>query len=203
MDSVDMRPAYIDTAEKVKPKANGETVAETTAGPLVVVSTAPKRQVYVAFSPLQSDFPLQAGFPIFIGNCLNFLVPRESGSGALGVETGKPFSIPAPNENLPLKLTDPGGTDMEIRSGGGSYIVRDAKLVGKYTVQVGNQKRSVYASLRNANESAIAPRQSVLVGGNEVESKGTVLRVIDFWRPFALLALLVLAGEWWLFARRS
>ena len=29
------------------------------------------------------------------------------------------------------------------------------------------------------------------------------LRFADFWRPFALICLLVLAGEWWLFARKS
>ena len=47
------------------------------------------------------------------------------------------------------------------------------------------------------------PEVDVMLGGGSVKAVESPLRFADFWRPLILLCLLVLAGEWWLFARKS
>ena len=190
---------FVDTAQKVRANPEAEVLAEFKGGsPLLVASrSGGKRRIYLAFEPLQSDFPLQVGFPIFLANAIEWMIPPATRGTALSVNAGRTFSLPASKEE-PLQLDGPGGK-LSISPINGSYVVRDIKKVGKYTVG----GRALYASLRSDTESNITPADRVLMGGKALASSGSVLRLADFWRPLALLALFVLAGEWWLFARRS
>jgi hypothetical protein len=199
MHGVDLHGVYIDRQEKVSPTAAGKVLAEGSDGPLIVTSDkGDKRQIYVAFEPLESDFPLQVGFPIFIANALDYL----GGGGAtqaLAVKPGQPFSMAWTKEAV---LEGPSGKH-QLMPTGSTLVVREAKRVGKHTLKLGDTTKDVYVALKSDRESDIAPVKALPLGGGEVKATQTPLRFADFWRPLALLALLVLAGEWWLFARRS
>ncbi len=197
--SVGFDGVYVDVAERVSPKSGAEVLAEFKGGdPLLVRSrSVGKRQIYLAFEPLQSDFPLQVGFPIFLANALDWLVPATNRATAMSVAAGRTFSLPASGQDT-LTVDGPGGK-RSVKPINGAYVVRDIRRVGRY--EVGG--RALYATLRSDVESNATPNDRVLVGGKPLESSGTVLRLADYWRALGLLALLVLAGEWWLFARRS
>lgn len=199
MDGVDFRNVYIDTLQKVRPKAEGKVIATSSDGPLLVSSGGDQRQVYLAFEPLQSDFPLSVSFPIFIANVLDFLGGDE-GTGDLAIRAGQTFSIPA---SKAIRLNKPNNEVAEISSNGSTAVVRDVKIVGKYGLLVDGKQRSVYATLRSDRESKIAPEVDIEIGGGAVKAVRSPMRFADFWRPLLLLCLLVLAGEWWLFARKS
>jgi hypothetical protein len=81
--------------------------------------------------------------------------------------------------------------------------VREAKFVGRYELSSGPEKKVIYAAMRSERESSIAPVKQLRLAGGDIKSTASPMRFADFWRPLALLALLVLAGEWWLFAKRS
>jgi hypothetical protein len=198
---VDFHGVYIERIHRVKTRGSGEVLAQTSVGPLIVVSQSPaKRQVYVAFEPLQSDFPLQVGFPIFVANLLDYLGGGES-ADLVAVRTGVPFSIPSLSG---ATLTAPDRTKTELKPTGSALVVRETKRAGAYTLDVGGRKKTIYAYLRSDRESGVAPVKTInLASGGQVRATETPLRFADFWRPLALLCLLVLAGEWWLFARRS
>lgn len=197
--SVDLEGTYIDVAEKVEPKSDGKILATFKDGsPAVVVSTTGiKRHIYVAFEPQLSDFPLQVGFPIFLSNALEFAVPKTMQSKELAVTAGRTFALPAPNDKA-ISLSGPAGK-FELKPISGRYIIRDAKQVGEYSFG----DRRLFASMRSDSESNINPIDQLMINKTKVTSAGTVLRLADLWRYALLFALLVLAGEWWLFARRS
>lgn len=200
MEGVDFHGVFIDSQRKVTPKATGEVLSQTSAGPLVVSSnTALKRQIYVAFEPLQSDFPLQVGFPIFVANALDFLAGGQS-ADLLAVRAGAAFSVPSTEG---ASIEGPNGIKADLKPTGSVLVVREADRIGKYSLRVGNRQKTVYASLRSDRESNIAPAKDVSLGGGQVKATESPLRFADFWRPLVLLGLLVLCGEWWLFARRS
>jgi len=197
---VDLQGVFVDRQQRVKPRVGGQVLAESTAGPLVIRSDrGGRRQIYLAFEPLQSDFPLQVGFPIFVANALDYLA-GEGSADLLAVKTGAPFSIPTTAGGT---LVGPGGDKFDLKPTGGTLVVRETRAVGPYRLEVGGRAKTVYASLRSDAESDLAPVQDVVVGGGEVRATSNPLRFADFWRPLVVLALLVLAGEWWLFARRS
>jgi len=200
MKGVDFHGVYIERQHRVTPRGAGEVLAQTTTGPLVVASQTPeRRQIYVAFDPLQSDFPLQVGFPIFVANALDFLGGSQS-VDTIAVRAGVPFMVPSLEA---ATLTAPDGTRTEIKPTGTTLVIRDVKRVGTYKLQIGSKTKTVFAYLRSDRESDIGPNAEVSLGGGQVKATMSPLRFADFWRPLAFLCLLVLAGEWWMFARKS
>jgi hypothetical protein len=200
LNGVDLRNVFIDRQARVTPTGTGEVLAQSSAGPLVVAAGTPtRRQLYLAFAPLESDFPLQVAFPIFVANALDYLAGTQTADD-LAVRAGVPFSVPSTEA---ARLKDPAGQTIDLKPTGSTVVVREARRVGRHELQVGNKKKSVYAYLRSDRESDIAPEPNLNLGGGEVKATVAPARFADFWRPLALLALLVLAGEWWLFARRS
>lgn len=100
-------------------------------------------------------------------------------------------------------MTRPDGEVVFVDSGEGSGIVRGFDRVGRYELDSEGETTAVYAVLEEPSESAIAPRDTLEIAGQDVTAAGSAVRLAEFWRPLLLVGLLVLAGEWWLFARRS
>jgi len=200
MTDVDLDGLYIESAQDVTPKPTAEIMARSNKGPLIVTNRAGGlKQIYVAFQPLQSDFPLQVSFPIFIGNCLDYLGGQES-ANMLAVRAGAPFSL---STFSTVTLKDSDGDETSLKPIGGNVVIRNVSQVGKYMLTVDGKQKPVYAYLRSDRQSKIAPRKDIQLGGGVVRAQQAPIRFADFWRPLALLALLALGGEWWLYARRS
>ena len=198
LKGVDLDGVYIDSGEQVRPASGATVVARSSAGPLVVTSERGQRQVYVAFAPLQSDFPLQVGFPIFVGNALDFLGGNAGGS-PLVVRAGRPFSLPVSGE---ARLVGE-GQKIALRTVNGAATVREMRRVGRYAVESSGKPRTVVATLQSPRESAIRPVAEVAMADRPVRAMAAPLRFGDFWRPLGTLLLLVLGIEWWTYARRS
>ena len=200
LESVDFQSVFIDRQTVVKAKSNGEVLAQSSAGPLVVTAQGEgKRQIFVAFQPLESDFPLQVGFPIFIANALDFLA-GSNGGNTLTVKAGQPFSLPISSEAI---LRSPSGDVTNLKPVGSVLTVREARTVGPYSLEADGVKRTIYATLRSERASTIRPEKDLDLGGGLVKATRAPSRFADFWRPLVVLALFVLAGEWLLFARKS
>ena len=200
LESVNLQPVFIDRQTIVAPKPNGEVLALTSVGPLVITAQEPgKRQIFVSFEPMNSDFPLQIGFPIFVANALDFLAGGAS-SALLSVKTGQPFSLPTTSGG---RLTMPNGETRTLKSTGATLVVRDTMMVGNYRLDVDGKSKKIYATLRSDRASNIRPEKGLDLGGGQVKASASPLRFADFWRPIALLCLMILGAEWWLFARKS
>ncbi len=200
LHGVDLKNLFMDSVQIAVPTARGRVIANSTAGPLIVQSDSPsQRQLYVGFAPLESDFPLQVAFPIFISNALDYLA-GATGTSLFSVKAGVPFGVIGTST---ATLTSPAGTRTLIPSNGGSLVVRDAKTVGVYKLDVDGKQKTVYATLNSERASKIAPVDKVLLGKSTVAAIKRQDRFADFWRPLVVLCLLILAAEWWLYARRS
>ncbi|MCW5942012.1 MAG: BatA and WFA domain-containing protein [Fimbriimonadaceae bacterium] len=201
LDGVDLRNVFIDSAQKVTPKATARTLSESSQTSLLVVDEGKQRRAYLAFRVLDSDFPLQVGFPIFVANVLDFLAGKAA-ADVLAVPAGSTFNLPADAADRP-SLVVPSGRSLALKVEDGQARVRDLDRVGRYELRLGKTTKTLFASLRNERESNIAPVPSLSLGGGTVKAVATPVRYADFWRPLLLLGLLVLGAEWWLFARRS
>jgi len=200
LDGVSFADVYIDSQTVVKPTGRATVLAETNQGPLVATTNSPaQRQVFLAFAPLQSDFPLQVGFPIFIANALTFLA-GPNGADDLTVEPGRAFSVTSRSE---VKVSSPDYGEKTTPSRDGVAVIRAIRRVGPYNLVADGKTKYLYAALAAVRESDVAPVKGVDLGGGRVKATASPARFGDFWRPLILLGLLVLAGEWWLFARKS
>ena len=129
----------------------------------------------------------------------DYLAGEES-ANTLAVHAGAPFSLATAK---PVTLKSPDGDTSQISPAGANVVVRDVRQVGQYSLTMDGKTKPVYAFMRSDRESDITPGRDIQLGGGNVRAQEAPVRFADFWRPLGLLALLVLAGEWWLYARRS
>ena len=201
MRYVDLSGAFIDKSAAIAPVGGARTVAQSVNGPLIVVSDVDKKRIHVGFSVLDSDFALQVGFPIFIGNAIEFM-GSQARSDATAIQTGRTLSFPAKSD-ASGELLLPNGSKEKIEADAGSYILRNLNQVGKYVFQADGKNSVYYANLLDEKESDITASDSLRVNSSTVLAAKAPARIADFWRPLLLLCLAVLACEWWLFAKKS
>ena len=81
--------------------------------------------------------------------------------------------------------------------------MRGVDQVGEHTLKAGSREIKIYANMRSDLESSVAAEEFVSIRKESVGTVRDLRRYADFWKPLALLALLVLSVEWWVYARRS
>lgn len=201
----DWQSVLIEKAHRVQAKPGGRVLVQGSDGPLVVASEqSGRRALYVGWSLLDSDFPLRLGFPIFVDNALQWLTPTGQGTGGgLSVRAGQPFTLAAPRPGAALTLQSPDGTKTPLDTASGVATIRSVDRTGVYTVTGSQFRREVAVNLLDERESDVMPRATLDLSGRAVAARGSLLTLSETWRPLVLLGLLVLAGEWWLFVRRS
>lgn len=201
VEGVDFGEVYVDKARRAQPAGSTRSLVDSNKGPLVLASDGKQQQIYVTFGLFDSDFPLSFSFPIFISNVLDRL-----GSGAsqpeLVATTGQTIGLAATG-NWPIEISGPSQMRASVPPVNGRYLLRLFDKVGRYDLSNGQEKQSVFVNLRSDRESDVRPEDLLKVGGGQVAAQAELVRFADLWRPLALLALLVLAGEWFFYARRS
>lgn len=162
--------------------------------PLIVAREDASRWVLVSFALEASNFPLQAGFPIFMNNALNWLV-GEGGYLARGLG-----SIEIPVSDAHVMAAD--GTELPSRPiAGGRVFESDAP--GLFTAVSAHQRLWIAVNLLDRrtteiNKSALAqykPSAADPAGVHPVFG-------IDLSFMLVLGALLLLVIEWWSWNRR-
>ncbi len=203
---VQLQGVLIEKAQRVQPQPDGRVLAQGTDGPLVVASErGGRRALYVGFGLLNSDFPLRPAFPIFVDNAVRWLsnAGSETASGGLNVLAGHPFTLAAAQPGSRLTLTTPDGDTLPLDTSTGLATVRAADRAGLYTAAGPGLHKQVAVNLLDAAESDIRPRPTLDLSGHAVAARGALLTLAELWRPLLLLALGILAAEWWVFVRRS
>ncbi len=203
---VSLQDVLIAGARRVTAAPEGRVLAQGTDGPLIVAGQrGGRRELYVGWSLLDSDFPLRPAFPIFMDNAVRWLTDADSGAatGGLNVRAGQPFTLAAPAPGSPLTLTAPDGGKTPLDTSSGVATVRAADRTGLYTVSGPNLHKEIAVNVLDEAESDVRPRAALDLSGRSVAAHGALLTLAEMWRPLVLLALVLLAAEWWFFVRRS
>ncbi len=211
---VDFAGVAIETLGKVTPGAGARSLIESDQGPLVLIKDGTQREVCLPFALLKSDFPLQVGFPILIANALDFLA-GDAGKDSLFVKPNIPFGFPTDEAvtfsgetkgfgfALPKEWTGPVPGPKVVTPVNSSVTLREHRRIGGYSLTIGGSRKQVLVTLNSEVESNIRPRSNVSLGTGQVSATASPLRLSDAHRPILIGLLLLLAVEWWMFARRS
>jgi hypothetical protein len=193
-DSLSLRDVLAERALYIRETARAQVLAADPARrPLILASIAGPRWVEVAFALDDSNLPLQAGFPAFLSNALNWM-------------TGEPLAMQAGLGLVELPVThakvlDLQGQPMRVRE------LPEATLV---------------ESLQPAFYTAIAPERRVRVAVNALDPNLTALNRTALadappakpltnaglvllpapWLALLTLAAVLLVLEWWTYNRR-
>lgn len=201
----------------------GKAAVDGSEGPLVVTGdNNGQRTVYVAFSLYDSDFPLRAGFPIFLANALRFLGSSGAANSGRTIPAGTQVDMLAPPLAARAEVSGPAKSHQEIALAARGYTLRGLDHPGIYRIDYLDEsgkpvgRIQVPVSLVNAEESNIAPADTLRVtgveealasGGEAATEEIAAMKDVRVNREFYTLLILVMMGlicvEWLLFHTRA
>ncbi|MBI2844611.1 MAG: VWA domain-containing protein [Armatimonadetes bacterium] len=200
---VDLGTVQIAKAAGLRPKPWATTIIEGDGGPLGAAGVNKGRRfVQISFNLLESDFPLRVGFPIFVTNCLDWLVPEDTESGE-SIRTGSPAYIDVPPGIANLTVTNPDGRSKTIDVNQTPVIYDDTAQTGVYTVSGQGFRKEFACNLARSEESATAPKDVVVLGGRKFSGTSRSARTNRELYGFLIaVAVCVLVFEWYAYHRR-
>ncbi len=195
---LDWRNVNVLDARRVEPPAWLRPMVESQGGALVLAGESPddvlRRVVLLPFDLRRSDLPLQIAFPVMMANAVDWLAPPQGLNVPASVKPGE--VVPMPEGT---RVTLPDGSVAE--AGRRGFAQNTAP--GIYSFDTGQVQGKFAVNFNNVSESQIAPNPDLQLGsaGNEAAATVNPTSQREFWHALALIALLLLIVEWWVYQR--
>jgi Aerotolerance regulator N-terminal len=196
---VSLRDVLVDRATLFKP-GSGEraaslaVVAQGPGGePLILAAREGRRLALVNFALEQSNFPLQASFPAFLSNAIDWLTREPR---ALAAQVGQ-VSVPAEH----ARVLDLDGREVATRAAPAATLF-DATGPGLYTVLARDERMRVAVNLFDPRITAVNASRFARDAAPVASLPSAPPLTTDPWVLLLVLAALLLAAEWWAYSRR-
>jgi hypothetical protein len=190
-----------------KPGPGDHVLGSSEFGPLLVSGErGQQRFVALSFDPKRSDFVLRVAWPLFLLNTIRHFVEQESGYVS-SLRTGEVWSIAVGGTAQSATLVDPRkkARIIPVRDGRATHF---GELAGYYTLKVPGtdaaQPLLLAANISSPEESSIAPRPKLALGGSDAKPLGRFSAGVrrELWRYLLLGAVLLSVIEWITYHRR-
>jgi len=199
---------YIGRAHKLVPRPGDKVIGASEKGALLVSGRRDDgRFVALGFDARDSDLVLRIAWPLFILNVLTDFV-AEDASYLSSFRTGEVWHVPVPTLSDEVWLSGPSSAEprrVPVQDGRAVYLGLEA---GFYTLEAGPKgaadKSEFAANLADPEESAIEPKKTITVDGQEAGPvSGFHVGVrSEWWVVLLLLALALTTIEWATYHRR-
>ena len=168
-------------------------IARSTRGtPLVYAGeSGVRRLLLVTFGPLDSNLASAPGFPVLIGNALDWLARPEVRD--LSLRPGLAFFSEAT-----AKVTSPDGGSVPLTRINGATVGM-LRAAGLYVVEAGGARSTIAVNTADPQRSNVA-RTSLAPGTNATPARGVLER--PWWLACAVAAFVLAFAEWWTWQRR-
>lgn len=185
-----------------------DALIEADGGALLLAGEVAGQQIAIlSFDLRDSDLPLQITFPVLMASLMEWYAPPSLIQGAeTAFRPGDSLALRLPPNADALRVTLPDGTQRELTS----LAFAETGQLGLYRVEALRAGAVVESALFavnlfDANESAIAPHLELTLGGTVIPQAQAVEEVgqRELWSLLALIGLIVLLVEWWVYHRRS
>jgi hypothetical protein len=206
MRDVDLAAVRIDEARTVVMKAPSQALQRLFWSPETDLALAllhdEVKLVYLGFDLARSNFPLQAAFPMFMSQSLEWLRPRGDGLLSTHVAAGstRPINVPAGESRVIVR--GPSGTVQTLEAKDGTAHFEGTADAGIYRYAVGDAERTFAVSLTDARESDVNGRWRPgerLEAARPAGEGGQAL--LPLWPWLLALALVLLTLEWCVWTR--
>ena len=162
------------------------------------------------FDLRDSNLPLLIAFPLLMANLLDWFSPADIISQSAGLTIGDVLTISPPLRADSIRITAPDATVYELPVAGDTLAFTQTDQLGLYQLDVIEadevaRSQAFAVNLFATGESDIRPvpaGELRLGGAGESASGEEQLGLQEFWLPLAVLALLLLMIEWWVYHRR-
>ncbi len=208
---VDFEDIAVREAVLVQTPGWAETLVEAEGGPLLLAGTIGSRRVAIlTFDLHASDLPLKISYPILMANLLEWFAPARPFDAPEGRQPGETLVIRPQAATTDYRITQPNGEVLNYKVEEEPLTFTSTGQTGVYDVQLLKgpdiQNESAFAvNLFAPVESNITPRETIMIGEAEVTRGEDTERTgeREFWAILAILAIVILLIEWWVYHRGS
>jgi Ca-activated chloride channel homolog len=182
----------------------GVRLAEHEGGAAIAIGEkGGAKSAYVGFPLLKTEFPLRVAFPIFFNNLVQWLAAAPGRTEGLQLRAGETAPVEVPPSVTEVTVTTPDARKTTLKPEGGRVYFADTERRGIYTVEGKGFKQEFAVNLLSRDESATMPQEKIQFGRRPIlAGTGTTRTAREVWRWLVLLALVILAVEWWVYHRR-
>jgi hypothetical protein len=194
----------IDHASVLSPGDGDVVIARSVRDPLVVAGKREGRKLVVfGFGLDATDLMLRVAFPVMLVNALDWFAGDDA-ELITTYKTGRMWAVPVdPDEQLrEVEVRGPAGTLRAPVQNGRARVY--GERAGVYDIVTPDGVLGLAANLADPLESAIAPADTLVLGGRKVEPAPSFTPSLSrsVWMYLALGALLLSCVEWWTYNRR-
>lgn len=179
------------------------------SGPLVLAGEIDGRQVAIlTFDIHNSDLPLQITWPVLMANLMDWFSPQSIISVPDSLTVGTSLAIRPPLTADSVRVQLPDGSSQDLLIERQAVVFADTKQTGVYTLEIVEggavtQAQPFTVNLFDPLESDIAPQSTITLGQTMIEpGEREDVGQLEFWPLVALLALLILLIEWYVYQQR-
>lgn len=202
---------FVSKLVAVQASKNFEVVAECAEGPMILtLDRSDLHLVYLAFDPLDSNWPFQRSFVNFVANAVEHLGRAGESLTGRALTPGEAISMRLPAGARNGEVETPDGRkfactidpDGQLTWGpvqlAGLHRIRFTPAIGE-----GTELRLVAVNIANADEARIAPRSELAIGTQTIQgvSVGDSRRGA-LWPWVLALGLVIVLLEWWSYQRQ-
>ncbi len=209
MAFVDFQDVHVLSFREISGADWANPLINADEGPLLLAGEIDGRQVAIlTFDLHNSDLPLQITWPVLMSNLMNWYSPQNIISVPNGLNVGESLMIYPPLTADSLQISLPNGSERTIAIDRQSIIYAETSLTGIYALdvikdEVVEQNQPFVVNLFEPQESDITPHDTITLGSatitpGEREDVGQ----LEFWPLAALLGLLILLIEWYVYHQR-
>ena len=212
MRYVNTESLFIAEYHALQPDDDVRAIAEGTETPLVVaVSRGPMQVLYVAFDPLDTNWPFQRSFVTFIFNAVEYLGRIGEGIVERSIRPGEALSTRLPSGATNIMLTTPSGATPPLTVSDPALFswgpVRESGIYLLEWNEPGTDRRQARAFAVNMpaeREGDLNSPKTLTVGVERIAGRTEAESAYTPLWPFAIaFTLFVLLIEWWLYHRRA
>jgi hypothetical protein len=155
------------------------------------------RLVYLGFDLARSNFPLQAAFPLFMSQSLEWLRPRGEAYLAAHLAAGSTRAISVPVGETGVTVRGPSGSASTLEARDGTALFEDTADAGIYRYVAGGAERYFAVSLADERESDLEARWRPGKRQEEARSaRAPGQALVPLWSWLLALAAALLVIEW-------
>lgn len=195
-------------AQPIEPPDGTRNLLESGELPLLILGRFQNQPaVVMTFDLFRSNFPLRAGFPIFVKAAVDWLTRANPATAPQFLKGGETFTMRVPEETRDVRVVSPGGERwMLAPSPERTISFGETYSPGLWKIESAGATLSPFAvNLLNLNESnpaVVDPVTATEDGTLEREGLAAELKSNrEIWRWLAAAALALLALEWMLYRR--
>ncbi len=183
---------------------------ETKGPPLILAGEFNSRRVAViTFDLYDSDLPLKIAWPILLSNLTEWYKSPRAIKVDGSLETGQTVAIQPATDATLVRITRPDGATTTLNVDRPVLVYGDTPMSGIYAADIYKgsdviQRESFAVNLFDAAETDITPRTPIIGSGTLTGAQAQQeIGQQELWPWVALIGLLVLVIEWYIYHRRA